>query len=128
MGLDGFEGSGVSLLAKRGCTGHSRVRNCRITFNLYCYQPWEPQNVLATYAVTIDVSPMPPALSLNLSGDNVLIAWPTNNSSGFFLEGATSLQPAQWAALNVMPQVGGRNYWVTLGRSGSALYFRLHKL
>jgi hypothetical protein len=70
---------------------------------------------------------MPPTLSLVLAGGNARITWPTNNSGGFFLEGTPSLRPAEWAALNVAPQVDGQNYWVTLGPSGPALYFRLHK-
>ncbi len=93
----------------------------------YC-QPWNPQDILTNYAVTINVTPPPPpTLSVTLSGDNVLITW-TTNSSGFFLEGATSLDPPQWAALNVLPLPDGPNYVVTLGHSGAALYFRLHKL
>jgi len=98
------------------------------TLSLAYYQRWDPQDIEAKYAVTINVTPMPPALSLTLNGDNVVMTWPTNNSSGFFLEGTASLQAAQWAALNVIPLADGQNYRVTLGRPGSALYFRLHKL
>ena len=65
--------------------------------------------------------------SLTLIAGNVLLTWPITNSSGFFLEGTASLQPAQWAALNVSPQSDGQNYWVTLAPSGSAIYFRLRK-
>jgi hypothetical protein len=79
------------------------------TLSLAYNQPWEPQNAVTNYAVTINVTPMPPALSLTLSGNNVLITWPITNSSSFFLEGATSLQPAQWAALNVIPLADGQN-------------------
>jgi predicted secreted protein len=97
------------------------------TLSLVYIQPWEPLVVATNYSVTINVTPLPPALSLTLTGGNVLLTWPITNSSGFFLEGVTSLQPAQWAALNVSPQTNGPNYWVTLGGSGAALYFRLHK-
>jgi predicted secreted protein len=93
---------------------------------VYC-QPWDPLNALTNYTVTIDVAPVPPTLSLALAGENVAITWPMANSTGFFLEGAASLQPAQWAALNVIPLPDGQNYRVTLGHSGSALYFRLRK-
>jgi hypothetical protein len=92
----------------------------------YC-EAFDPQNVLATYAVTIDVEPSPPTLSLTLAGENVLITWPITNSAGFSLEGTASLQPAQWAALNVIPLPDGQNYQVTLGHSGRPLCFRLHK-
>ena len=97
------------------------------TLSLVYIQPWQPLDVATNYSVTINVMPMPPALSLTLTGGNVLLTWPIADSSGFFLEGATSLQPAQWAALNVSPQTNGPNYWVSLGPSGAALYFRLRK-
>ncbi|MGO8674845.1 MAG: protease inhibitor I42 family protein [Limisphaerales bacterium] len=92
----------------------------------YC-QVFDPQLVLTNYTVTIDVQPMPPVLSLTLAGENVLITWPITNSAGFFLEGTASLQPAQWAALNVIPLPDGQNYRVTLGHLGPPLFFRLHK-
>jgi len=97
------------------------------TLSFVYYQPWNPQDVLTNFAVTINVTSLSPTLSLTLSGDNVLITWPTN-SSGFFLEGTTSLDPPQWAALNDIPLPDGPNYLVTLGHSGAPLFFRLHKL
>lgn len=103
------------------------VRPGTTTLSLAYYQLWNPQVVLATYAVTIDVTGVLPALSLTVSGDNLLLTWPITNSSGFFLEAAASLQPAQWATLNVSPQADTQNYQVTLPRSGFALYFRLRK-
>jgi len=98
------------------------------TLSFAYYQPWNPQDVLTNYTVTIDVTGNQPPIAMALSGDKVLITWPITNSSGFFLEGSTSLDPAQWEALNVLPLPDGPNYLVTLGHSGAALYFRLHKL
>ena len=56
-----------------------------------------------------------------------MIRWPIANSDGFYLEGATQLQPADWAALNVVAVPDGNLYKVTLGVSGNMLFFRLHK-
>jgi len=102
--------------------------NVGLTALSFAYdQPWNPQNPLTNYAVAINVTAMTPSLSVTLDGDNVVLTW-TTNSSGFFLEGTTSLDPPHWAALNVAPMPDGPNYAVTLGHSGVALYFRLHKL
>jgi hypothetical protein len=98
------------------------------TLGFAYYQPWNPQDVLTNYTVTIDVTENQPSLFMTLSGDSVLITWPMTNSSGFFLEGTPRLDPAQWEALNVLPLPDGPNYLVTLGHSGAPLYFRLHKL
>ena len=87
-----------------------------------------PQDVLATFVVSIDVTIPQPTLSLTLAGTEVLITWPDTTSRDFFLEGSSSLSPGQWAALNVLAQDDGRNYWVRLGHSGLPLFFRLHRL
>ena len=79
-----------------------------------------------TFAVTIDVTPIAPLLTIQLVETNVVIAWPISGSSGFFLEGTPTLGPAQWAALNVAPLPEGTNYIVTLGNNGASLFFRLH--
>jgi predicted secreted protein len=81
-----------------------------------------------TFTVTIHVMTAPPRLSIELAKTNVVISWPIAGSTNFFLEGATSLSPWQWAALNVLPLPQGTNYTVTLGTSDSPLYFRLHHL
>jgi hypothetical protein len=48
--------------------------------------------------------------------------------AGFLLEGATSLAPSPWTALNVLSLPEGTNYTVTAGTGGNALSFRLHHL
>jgi len=94
------------------------------TLVFVCRQPWEGGETASTYAVTIRVS-APPRLSIQLVGTNVFLSWPIAASSGFYLEGAMSLAPPQWAALNVLPLPQGTNYTVTLGTGGRALFFRL---
>jgi predicted secreted protein len=81
---------------------------------------------LQSFAVTIHV-PAPP-LSITLAKTNVVVSWPIAGSTNCFLEGATSLEPSNWAALNVLPLPNGTNYTVTLGTVGNGLYFRLHRL
>jgi predicted secreted protein len=81
---------------------------------------------IQSFAVTIHVAP--PRLSIQQLGTNVVISWPIAGSTNFFLEGASSLEASQWAALNVLPLPDGTNYTVSLGTGGNALYFRLHHL
>lgn len=92
-------------------------------------QPWNPSSTLRTFSVTIEVAgaDVPPRLSIVLEGGNVVLRWPQAKSEGYFLEGTPRLQPASWAALNVLPLPEGDQYRVTLGPSGSQLFFRLHK-
>ncbi len=88
----------------------------------------DPQVVLATFEVTIDVTNAHPILSIALVGNDVLITWPNTTSSDFNLEATLSLTAPQWALLNVVVQDDGQNYWVRLGHSGPSLFFRLHRL
>jgi inhibitor of cysteine peptidase len=90
-------------------------------------RPWEGGTVIANFAVRIHVRAGGPRLWIELARPNVRLLWPIAGSSGFFLEGTLSLEPAQWAALNVLPLPEGTNYVVTLGPGGKGLYFRLHK-
>jgi inhibitor of cysteine peptidase len=92
-------------------------------------QPWNPGSPAQTFLVTINVvaDDVLPRLYIEVVNGNVVIRWPIANSDGFYLEGATQLQPADWAALNVVAVPDGNLYKVTLGVSGNMLFFRLHK-
>jgi inhibitor of cysteine peptidase len=103
------------------------VSTGKTTLSFVYYQSWNPQEIQTNYAVTINVTPPSPVLSITRSGDNVLITWPITNSSAFFLEGTSRLDPPQWEALNVAPLPDGSNYLVALGHSGAPLFFRLHE-
>lgn len=96
-----------------------------LTFSEHAYG--NPQDVLATFNVAIDVTNGPPTLTIAPAGDDVLITWPNTTSSSYLLEGTASLSPPQWAASNVLVHDDGRNYWVRLGHAGSPLFFRLHR-
>ncbi len=87
-----------------------------------------PQDVLATFNVTIDVTNGPPILSIALAGNDVLLTWPNTTRSDFNLETTVSLTPPQWAVPNILVQDDGQNFWVRLPHTGPSLWFRLHRL
>ena len=69
-----------------------------------------PQDVLATFDVTIEVTVPQPVLSIVLVGNEMQLTWPDTTSADFLLEGTSSLYPARWAASNVIIQDDGTNY------------------
>ena len=107
----------------------SGVKPGQTTLALAYSQPWNPASPAQTFLVTINVAAddVLPRLYIELVNGTVVIRWPIANSDGFYLEGATELQPADWAALNVAAVPDGDLYKVTLGASGNMLFFRLHK-
>ena len=92
-------------------------------------QPWNPQNIIQTFDITIDATNAIyiPAMTITTSEKKVSITWPISDSAGFFIEGASTLAPPNWTAMNVIPLINGTNYVVTIGASGSNLFFRLRK-
>jgi predicted secreted protein len=91
-------------------------------------RPWEPNSVVQTFSVTINVTdqPLSPRLSVVMKGTHAVISWPITGSSGFYLEGTRTLSSG-WAALNVLAIPDGLNYSVTLPLSGQLLFFRLRQ-
>lgn len=87
------------------------------------YRPPGGGPPVQTFSLTIQVSP--PPISIALMQTNVVLSWPVAGSTNYFLEGTTSLQAPQWAALNALPLQSGTNYTVSLGAEGTGLYFRL---
>jgi len=73
------------------------------------------------------VTPFRPELSVQVSGPNVLVQWPTNYADGFVLESAASLNPgSQWTTSSIPATVNGPNYVLTNGLANSAnVFFRL---
>jgi uncharacterized repeat protein (TIGR03803 family) len=65
-----------------------------------------------------------PQLTINLSGTNVILAWPTN-ASGFTLEFATNLVSPVWNTNLPAPVVVNTNNAVTNGISGTWKFYRL---
>jgi hypothetical protein len=73
----------------------------------------------------IAVSTLAPSLSITISGNNVVIAWPTAASGNFQLESKTSLSNATWSNVTQTPTVNGSNYEVTLPATSGNAFFRL---
>lgn len=96
------------------------------TLNFSEHLSGNPQDVLATFSVTINVTNSQPVLSVALIGNELLVTWPDTTSKNYFLEGSGVL-PGSWAALNALVQDDGQNYWVRLGHPGLPLFLRLHR-
>jgi hypothetical protein len=75
------------------------------------------------------VTPYQPTLSVQESGANVVISWPTNYADGFILETASSPnQNSDWTTSNIPVMVFGQNYYATNGIAGGTnTFFRLNR-
>jgi len=73
------------------------------------------------------VTPYKPGLSVQKSGTNAVVSWPTNYADGFILESANSLQSgSRWTTSSIPVNVLGQNYVVTNAlANGTNLFFRL---
>jgi hypothetical protein len=73
------------------------------------------------------VTPYRPTLSVQKSGTNVVISWPTNYADGFILENARSLnRSSSWTTSSIVVKVLGQNYYATNGIAGGTnTFFRL---
>ena len=69
-------------------------------------------------------SPASPQLSVSVSGQNVVISWPSP-SSGFTLEQNSSLDPATWQAAPQTVQDNGTVISVTVPAAAGNMFFRL---
>ncbi len=67
-----------------------------------------------------------PTLSVSPSGSNLVIKWPLA-SAGFTLQSRPSLTAGAWAPVQLIPQIVGSNWQVTVPVTGSAQFFRLVK-
>jgi hypothetical protein len=74
--------------------------------------------------VSITVSaPDLPALSITLSGSNVIIRWP--NTPGFILQSTPTLTTPNWSDVEIVPTADGDDLTVTIDASTGSSYFRL---
>jgi plastocyanin len=81
----------------------------------------------ATNSIFVNVvAPTPPKLTATLVGNQFIISWPANNSSGFSLKGSAKLGlGASWSAVGATPVLVGNQRFVTNPISGTAQFFRL---
>lgn len=105
------------------------VKAGQTTLRYNYLQSWNPGSLADTFGVTVKVTDetAAPRLSAAVVEGKIVITWPAEGSSGYFIEGATSLAPSSWLAMNVAPILEGSNYVVTLGTGGQSLFFRLRK-
>jgi len=70
-----------------------------------------------------------PQLTINHSGANVILTWPTNYAgfdySGFSLQSTTNLAPPVWATNSYHPVILNGQYTVTNPVSGTQQFYRL---
>ena len=71
--------------------------------------------------------PVSPQLTARRAGNQMIISWPTNNSSGLLiLQTAATLGPgASWNAVSPVPKLAGTRWVVTNSISGTSQFFRL---
>jgi hypothetical protein len=65
-----------------------------------------------------------PSLRMSLSGQNLVLSWPTN-ATGFNLEASASLGTAAWSPVPLGAVITGENYSLKLPLSGSNQFYRL---
>jgi hypothetical protein len=84
---------------------------------------------LATFSNRLNVYGLlpRPALSVALTGGNVVLSWPTNYADGYRLQFSASLAPAGWADDTNSVQSAGADYQVTTPAAGAAVFYRLIK-
>jgi hypothetical protein len=71
---------------------------------------------------------VPPVLQISLLGNQVNLAWNTNNSTGFGLLTTTNLvTPINWISVTNIPSVIGKQSVVTLPVVNRSQFFRLNK-
>jgi hypothetical protein len=71
--------------------------------------------------------PVSPQLTARRAGNQIIVSWPTNNSSGLLsLQTSVTLGPgASWNAVSPIPALVGKQWMVTNSISGTSQYFRL---
>lgn len=67
-----------------------------------------------------------PQVSVLLSGNQVLLSWPTS-AAGYILESSTNLLSDTWTVVTTTPSISGDEYVVTNAASRTAGFFRLQK-
>jgi hypothetical protein len=98
-----------------------------ITANYSADPPGTHNGRIHTSAVAMPITLQPvPRLAIAKSGNNLLLAWPTN-AGKFTIQSATNLTPAAWADINPSPIIvqTGTNYQATVPIGSSRTFFRL---
>ena len=82
---------------------------------------------IATNSITVNVAaPTPPKLTATQAGNQFIISWPTNNSTGLSLKGSARLgSGTSWSAAGSTPVLVGNQWVATNSISAAAQFFRL---
>jgi len=83
----------------------------------------------ATNSILIDVvsAALPPQLTATLTGKQIVVSWPTDNSSGFSVQASARLGlGASWTTVSSTPVQVGNQWVLTNSISGSSQFFRLY--
>jgi alpha-tubulin suppressor-like RCC1 family protein len=93
--------------------------------------PAEAQNQVLAIATSdhhcVAIVDLQPTLAINVSGTNVNLSWPTNNSLGYILQAAASLTPSAWKDYTNTLSVQSGSYFVTISPTAGNTFFRLKK-
>jgi uncharacterized repeat protein (TIGR03803 family) len=77
------------------------------------------------FSLTLAAAPSPPVLGVHISGNNLVIAWPSS-AIGYTLETAAALgSAARWAAVTNVPVIVNGQYTVTNAVTGQSAFFYL---
>jgi lysophospholipase L1-like esterase len=68
----------------------------------------------------------PPAISIVISGGNVLVSWPADSGAGYTLYSTTNL-PGNWSVAPATLQTNGAQVIATLPSASTSEFFRLQK-
>jgi hypothetical protein len=83
--------------------------------------------IWSTRITELITTPPPPLLTINKTGTNVALSWPTG-LTGFQLQSATNLTSSvTWSNVTQIPQTNGAQVSVLLPASSSRQFFRLKK-
>lgn len=72
----------------------------------------------------IVLASLPPNLSINASGTNIVVSWPYSTPA-YNLNSSASLNPPSWQSVTNQPALVGNQMQVTLPAAGSTRFFRL---
>jgi hypothetical protein len=79
----------------------------------------------ATLQITVDNAVTPPVLSIQVSGSNLEILWPSS-TTGFSLYSSTNLMPpVVWLSMTNTPILQGDDWMVVIPLDGAPQFFRL---
>ena len=81
--------------------------------------------VSASLEITVESAPLPPRLSVQMSGANLEILWPSSYTSYSLYSSTNLLPPVLWSAVTNTPILQGDDWMVTLPAGGAPQFFRL---